>query len=51
MTAEETDTENEKEVSFKNKNPKPIGKLKYFWNESVAIRNGRSSVTNHRLTQ
>ena len=30
MTAEETETECEKEVSFENKNPKPAGKLKCF---------------------
>lgn len=49
MTAEETETECEKEVSFENKNPKPAGKLKYFWNESVASRDRLSSITNQYL--
>ena len=47
MTAEETETECEKEVSFRNKNPKPAGKLKYFWNECVARPRRRTSITNH----
>jgi len=39
MTAEQKEPELEKEVSFKNKNLKPAGKLKYFWNDCVARRN------------
>ena len=42
MTVEQPELE--AEVSVETKNPKPTGKLKYFWNDCVARRN--SSITN-----
>ena len=49
MTAVEKEPELEKEVSFKTKNPKPAGKLKYFWNDCVARRSILSSISNQYL--
>ena len=44
MTVEQPELE--AEVSVETKNPKPTGKLKYFWNDCVARRNRLSSIIN-----